>query len=196
MAKSCVPDPLYDVALKSSEDLGVTQLPPPYLHYPCSTVLQASRWGKNSKQVETFMGWAGQIIRQLFSVIPSNRRTFNLLDGISSPLFAFRALGQRGFRELALSKWSLQRLRQKWKVPWAVEMCCLLGLVQVCVDTQHIRAQLLGQKKTHKKQKTKEGAVPCEKQANSVQWGMAHWWHEAHWCECDTARYRPNTNWV
>lgn len=166
MAKSCVPDPLYDVALKSSEDLGVTRLPPPYLHCPCSTVLQASRWGENSKQVETFMGWAGQIIRQLFSVIPSNRRTFNLLDGISSPLFAFRALGQRGFRELALSKWSLQRLRQKWKVPWAVEMCCLLGLVQVCVDTQHIRAQLkcpfwsgevLGQKKTQKNKKQKKG---------------------------------------
>lgn len=150
------------------------------------------------------MGWAGQIISQLFSVIPSNRRTFNLLDGISSPLFAFRALGQRGFRELVLSKWSLQRLRQKWKVPWAVEMCCLLGLVQVCVDTQHIRAQLkcpfwfgevLGQKKKKRKTTTKEGAVPCEKQANSVQWGMAPWWHEARWCECDTARYRTNTNW-
>lgn len=123
------------------------------------------------------MGWAGQIISQLFSVIPSNRRTFNLLDGISSPLFAFCALGQRGFRELVLSKWSLQRLRQKWKVPWAVEMCCLLGLVQVCVDTQHIRAQLkcpfwfgevLGQKKKKKEKPQRKKGLSLVKSKQIV----------------------------
>lgn len=31
MAKSSVPDPFYDVALKHSEDQGDTELPPPFL---------------------------------------------------------------------------------------------------------------------------------------------------------------------
>lgn len=89
---------------------------------PACHKLQAQGEGENSKQVKIFIGRAEQIIRQIFSIVPSNRKRFNLWDGISSP-YLLSVLWQRGFSDLVLSKRILPRSLKKWKELWASEMC-------------------------------------------------------------------------
>lgn len=116
------------------------------------------------------MGRAGQILQQCFSTILSNRKRFNLWDGISSPYLLFVLWGSEVSSELALSKCTLQRSWQKRRALQAVEMCCLVVLGEVCACSWSVEVSSWN---IWFGQKVEEGAAG-EGWANSVRWGTAH----------------------